>query len=307
MKLRDFILLVSLAAVWGASFLFMRVATPVLGPVVTIEFRVVIATLALLLYAVAIKHRPAIVKMWKEFLIIGALNAAIPFVLICTAELHLTASLASILNATTPMFTALVAWMWVKEPLGLKKFTGLLIGIIGVIILVGWSPVPMDKKILLSVLFSLLAAVFYGVGGIYAARTFKGIKPLDMAIGQQLAASLLLLPFSVTNLPATIPSAAVVFSVLALAVLSTSLGYLLYFALINSVGAVKTLSVTFLVPLFGIIWGAIFLKETVFFNTFLGMIVIFISIVFVTSQKRVETDIRKEDVNYGPDKSYSGK
>ncbi|MGB8955415.1 MAG: EamA family transporter, partial [Tumebacillaceae bacterium] len=140
MSARDFASLLLLASVWGASFLFMRIAAPELGPFMTTELRVLIAALALLGYAAVIRYRSEFFQRWRQYLVIGALNAAIPFVLICTAELHVTASLAAILNATTPLFTAFVAWAWVKDPLSVKKIIGLLIGILGVAILVGWSP-----------------------------------------------------------------------------------------------------------------------------------------------------------------------
>ena len=283
MKIRDLLTLLILAAVWGGSFLFMRVAGPVLGPFVTVELRVGIASVALFLYAVAIKHRPSILHKWKEFLVIGALNAAVPFVLITTAELYLTSSLASILNATTPAFTAVVAWIWIKEALGLKKITGLVIGVIGVVVLVGWSPIPLNGKILLSVAFSLTAALLYGIAGIYVSKVLKGIKPIDLAIGQQIAATLLLLPFALSDFPRKVPSLAVIVSILGLAVLSTAFAYLLYFRLLNNIGPVKTLSVTFLVPIFGTLWGYLFLHESVYVTTYVGMAVIFVGIMFVTN------------------------
>lgn len=283
MSTRDFASLLLLASVWGASFLFMRIATPELGPFMTTELRVLIAALALLGYAAIIRYRSQFFQRWKQYLIVGALNAAIPFVLICTAELHVTASLAAILNATTPLFTALVAWAWVKDPLGVKKIIGLLTGILGVAILVGWSPMPVDATLLYSVLCSLLAALSYAFAGIYSSRAFKGIKPLEVAIGQQIGASLLLLPLALIYWPDHMPSTPAVLSIAGLAILCTAMAYLVFFRLINNVGPVKTVSVTYLVPIFGVIWGVAFLHETVSLTTFIGLAVIFISIVLVTN------------------------
>ena len=283
MSTRDFASLLLLASVWGASFLFMRIATPELGPFMTTELRVLIAALALLGYAAIIRYRSQFFQRWKQYLIVGALNAAIPFVLICTAELHVTASLAAILNATTPLFTALVAWAWVKDPLGVKKIIGLLTGILGVAILVGWSPMPVDATLLYSVLCSLLAALSYAFAGIYSSRAFKGIKPLEVAIGQQIGASLLLLPLALIYWPDHMPSTPAVLSIAGLAILCTAMAYLVFFKLINNVGPVKTVSVTYLVPIFGVIWGVAFLHETVSLTTFIGLAVIFISIVLVTN------------------------
>ena len=283
MSIRDFAILLVLASVWGASYLFMRIATPELGPFMTTELRVTLAALALLLYAAFARFKPEFFKRWKQYLLIGAINAAIPFVLICSAELHVTASLASILNATTPLFTAVVAWAWVKDSLGVKKVIGLLLGILGVTILVGWSPIPVDADLLMSVAFAMLAALSYAFAGIYSSRAFKGVKPLDVAIGQQIGASLLLLPLALLNLPDKMPSSTAMFSIAGLAVLCTAMAYFLYFGLISRVGPLKTLSVTYLVPIFGVLWGVLFLDETVSLTTFAGLIVIFISIMLVTN------------------------
>ncbi|MCL6457777.1 MAG: DMT family transporter, partial [Gorillibacterium sp.] len=252
---KDITALFSLAAIWGASFLFMKIAAPVLGPFFTTELRVTIAGIVLLVYAFFSKHHLGIMGKWKQFLLLGALNAAIPFSLICMAELNLNASLAAILNATTPMFTALIAWGWSKEALTRYKTIGLLIGLVGVAVLVGWTPTPMGRTGLYSVLFSLLAAVSYGLGGVYTAREFKGVKPIDMAIGQQFGAGLLLFPFALIYFPKQAPSAEVVYSILGLSIMCTAVAYLIFFRLISSIGAVKAVSVTLLVPIFGIVWG----------------------------------------------------
>ncbi|ARU62839.1 EamA family transporter [Tumebacillus avium] len=281
MKARDVLMLVVLAALWGASFLFMRVGAPALGPVVLIELRVLLAGLALLAIAVFVKHRVQVLHKWKSYLVLGAVNAAVPFTLIATAELQLSASLAAILNATTPLFTALVSFVWVRESLTLKKLAGLLLGIFGVAVLVGWDAESGVQGLLLPAGCSLLAALFYGMAGVFSARHFKGETSMDMAIGQQLAAALLLLPFAAVTLPERIPTLEVTLSVLALAIFCTALAYLLYFALIQNVGAVKTLSVTFLVPVFGILWGAIFLHEAVTIGTAGGLLLILLSIALV--------------------------
>ncbi|MGI8857055.1 MAG: DMT family transporter [Thermomicrobiales bacterium] len=253
MRMKDMVMLLLLAALWGGSFLFMRIAVPVFGPVVLAELRVGFAGIALLLYAAAITALPAFRAHGKKYLILGALNAAIPYTLIAAAELHLTASLASILNATTPLFTAIVAAVWLRDRLDMKKSIGLILGIAGVAILVGWSPLPLNATIVLSVGASFAAALSYALAGMFSKVAFVGMPPLALAI-----------------------------AVVALALLSTSLAYLLYFSLIASVGPMKTLSVTYLIPAFGIIWSALFLHERLRPGTLIGLAIILASVALVT-------------------------
>ncbi|WP_322907018.1 DMT family transporter [Paenibacillus campi] len=280
MRIKDTVMLLMLAALWGASFLFMRVAVPVLGPIVLIDLRVLIAAIALLLYAGLLRQRPRLRHRWRAYLLLGACNAAIPFCLIAAAELSMTASLAAILNSMTPLFAAIIASIWLKEKLTLQKALGLLLGIAGVTVLMSWNMQheAANANHWGAVWMSLGAALFYGIGGIYSAQAFREEQPLNLAIGQQLAAALLLLPFALFHLPTALPNAAVIGSVLALAVLSTALGYLLYFRLILNVGAVRTVSVTFLVPIFGIVWGWMFLSEALSVGMLLGLSIILLGV-----------------------------
>ena len=213
---------------------------------------------------------------------IGALNSAIPFVLISTAELQLPASLAAILNATSPLFGAVIAAIWIKDPLTRWKITGLALGLIGVSVLVGWSPTKLTPVVLLAVGASLLGAAFYGLASVYTKAKVVGAQPIGMATGSQLAAGLLLLPFVPFSTPHSPPSITVVLCVLALALFCTALAYLLYFRLIVDVEPAKALTVTFLMPIFGTLWGALFLGEQVTRSTLLGCGVILAGTALVT-------------------------
>lgn len=288
MNVKDGMMLLVLASLWGASFLFMRIGSPALGPVVLIELRVLLAGLTLLVFAAVTRHRIHILHKWWQYLVLGAANAAVPFTLIAYAELRLAPGLAAVLNATTPLFTMLVAWLWVRDPFTPRKLLGMAIGIMGVGILVGWKD---GSGLPISALWSLLAAACYGAAGVFASRAFRGEKPLDMAIGQQLGAALLWLPLSLSMLPRTMPAPAVICSVLGLAVLCTAVAYLLYFSLIHTVGPVKTLLVTFLVPIFGVIWGALFLGEPITVRLLGGLAVILSSIALVVNLRRERTAV----------------
>ncbi len=280
MKVKDLGMLGGLAAIWGSSFLFIKIGAPALSPALLIELRVLIASLALLLIARFIRHGVKIWHKWWQYLVLGATNAAIPFTLIAVAELRLDSGLAAILNATTPLFTALVAWLWAKDAFTPGKLLGVVLGIVGVGILMGDASSGI-AAVWLPVGCSLLAALAYGVAGVFSGRYFKGEKPLDMAIGQQLGATFVLLPLSLFFMPQRAPSETVVFALLMLAVVCTAAAYLLYFALIHSVGAVRTLTVTFLVPPFAVVWGALFLHEAVSWRMLIGLVVILSSVALV--------------------------
>jgi drug/metabolite transporter (DMT)-like permease len=244
-------------AIWGSSFLFIRVAVPALGPFVLMELRVGLAAAAFALLAVAVGRLPKLRYRWKGLLVLGACNAAIPFSLIAASEINLTASLAAILNATTVLFAAVVAAAWMGEALTKGKVAGLVMGIVGVAVLVGWRPIALNGIVLLSVGASLLAAFSYALGGVYAMRAFASV-------------------------PAEAPSLPVTLSTLALALLCTAVAYLLYFYLISSVGPTKTLTVTFLSPVFGALFGVLFLDEPFGIGTFVGLGIILSSVALVT-------------------------
>jgi drug/metabolite transporter (DMT)-like permease len=296
MKVKDILALFGLAALWGASFLFIRIAAPVFGPLLTIQGRVTIAAAALIIFLTIIRRSAHFKQRWKQYLIIGALNAAIPFTLIATAELTLPASMSAILNSLTPLFTALVVWGWMKETLSMRKWFGIFIGVIGVGFLVGWSSLPFTSETMVAIGFSVLSTISYGFAGVYAKKTFAGVPPLSLAAGQQAGAAVLLIPFTIFHLPAStgrIPTIAVL-SVIGLALFCTAIAYLLYFYLINSVGPTKTLSVTFLIPVFGIIWGIIFLHEKLTIGMIIGLMIISGSILLISDVRLRSRALRKE-------------
>jgi drug/metabolite transporter (DMT)-like permease len=282
MKPKDFAGLILLGALWGGSFLFIRVAVPALGPFLLVELRVGLAAAALFLYAFAASRVPKIRSRWRSFLSLGFLNAAVPFSLISAAEIHLTASLAAILNSTTVMFTAIVAAIWMGDAMTVRKVVGIILGIFGVTVLVGWDPIALSGIVLLSVAAMLGASLSYALGATYAKQAFSGIPPLGMAIGQQTAATALLLPLSVASVPTQAPSLAVTLCVLGLALLSTAVAYLIYFRLIENVGPTSTVTVTLLVPVFGLLFGVLLLDEPFGFGTLVGLGIILSSVVLIT-------------------------
>ena len=282
MKAKEVGGLLLLSALWGGSFLFIRIAAPVLGPVVLIELRVLIAGVALLLYSLIIRQNLDLRKRWLHYLAIGILNSALPFTLIATAELHLTAGFAAILNATSPLFGAVVAALWIKEALTIKKIIGLLLGLAGVGVLVGWSPLPFSTTLVLAIAASLVGAAFYGLAGVYTKVYTRGASSVAIATCSQLGASLFLLPL-VPIFPAPhMPSTLVILVVTALALFCTAIGYLIYFWLIATVGPTRAITVTFLAPAFGVLWGTLLLGEVLTWSTIVGFAIILAGTGFVT-------------------------
>lgn len=285
MKARDLGALFALAAVWGGSFLFIRIAAPAVGPLPLAEARVILAGTALLLYAGATRVDIGLRRRWKSFLVIGILNSAIPFVFIGAGELYLTSGLAAILNATTPLFGALVAAIWIHERLTVGKIVGLGIGLLGVVALMGWSELPLTVSSGLAVGAALVGALSYGLAGVYAKRAFAGVSPLATATGQQMGAALALTPFALPVVATTSPWAhltpGVAWAIVALSIACTSAAYIVYFSLIANVGPTSAQSVTFLVPVFSLLWGALFLGERVTVGTFGGMAIIFAGVLLV--------------------------
>jgi drug/metabolite transporter (DMT)-like permease len=281
-SLGDLQRLLLLSAIWGASFILFRVIVPVLGPIVTVELRVLIAGIALLIYASLIRANLEWRERWPWYAIIGITNSAIPFALIAYSEVRLTASLASILNASTPLFTAILAAIFFRDPLTSKKILGLMLGFAGVVVLVGWSPLEPDLTTYLSIAAMLGATFFYGLSSNLTRLKLKGAPPLGAAVGSQLASSLALLPLVPFNPAPATPDLTVLLCLLGLALVCTAFAYILFFRLILEIGATRASTVTFIVPVFGVLWGALFLREPVGLEKILACAIILIGASLVT-------------------------
>lgn len=286
MRLKELLYLFILAALWGASFLFVRIASPALGPFITIELRVFIAASVLIIYAWIKGKKLDVLNRWKEYLFLGAVNAGIPFTFIAIASLNLPSSVASILNATSPVFGGIIAWFVLNEKLTLKRIIGMIISFTGVIILMGWSTLPKDTIIFLSAGASVTASFFYGIGIVYIKKKFQGSDFLSMSIGQQLGASLVVFPTVFIPFDNKYVDLNVIMSIIGLSVFCTALAYFFYFYLIENVGPTKAITVTFLIPFFGVLWGALFLNETVSLGMTAGLITI-ITGVFLATEVRL--------------------
>jgi drug/metabolite transporter (DMT)-like permease len=270
MRFRDAARLALLAGLWGGSFAFIRVAAPALGAFWLAFSRVGLAFLALFALALARRALPPFATHWRGYVVIGIVNSALPFALFSFAEQTITASTAAVLNATSPLFAAIVATLWLREPLTLSKLAGMALGLAGVALLCGWQAEPLSATTLLAMLACLAAALCYGVASVYAKRRLSGIPSAAVALYSQLTAAVALAPtLLLVPLPDP-PSPLVVGNVLTLALAATALAYLLYFRLIATIGPARALTVTFLIPVFGVLWGWLFLGEPLAANTLSG-------------------------------------
>ena len=262
--LADFLIL---AAIWGSSFLFMRLAALELGPLPTAAIRVAIAATFLLPIMLAKGHWGELRQHWKPVLFVGALNSGIPFALYSFAVLNITTGFSSILNATVPLFGAVVAWLWLGDKPTLSRTVGLAIGFGGVVLLAGGqaSFKPNDSGIApaWAVAACLAATTCYALAASFTKKHIPSLPPLVTATGSQLGATVVLALPALWLRPDHWPSASAWGALLVVGVLCTGVAYILYFKLIDQAGPARALTVTFLVPVFAIAYGVMFLDESV--------------------------------------------
>ncbi|KIP71098.1 DMT family transporter [Vibrio sp. Sgm 5] len=281
MTAASFFRLLCLAAIWGGSFLFMRVAANTFGPAYLIEFRVAFAAIALLLIAFYLKKKLAFTKHIKHFFIIGLFNSAVPFLLFAYAAQTLNASTLAILNSTAPIWGALIGFVWYRSPLTAKAILGMMIGIGGVAVLVGLDSSIIGREATLPIGASLMASFSYGIATNYT-KNAPQVPAFDNAHGSMWAAVIWVLPLLPFLPMRAEPTSIEWSSVVALGVVCTGLAYLLYFRLVSEIGPASALTVTFLVPVFGILWGYLVLDEPVGFNTIIGTILVLSGTMLVT-------------------------
>jgi drug/metabolite transporter (DMT)-like permease len=281
MNTANLLRLILLAAIWGGSFLFMRISAPVLGPALLIELRVLLAALFLAAVGLVLRKSLQLRAHWKHYLILGFFNSALPFLLFAYAARTLPASVLAVLNATAPMWGALLGAAWSRQTVSARSAAGLVLGTAGVALLVGFDHATARPGAGVAVAAALLAAFCYSVASLYA-RLAKSVEPFANAHGTMWTSALMVLPL-LPLFPASGPlTPGIGAAVLALGVLCSGIAYILYFKLIEQVGTTSALTVTFLSPVFGILWGVLFLGETVGWYTAVGSSVVLVGTALVT-------------------------
>ena len=288
MSLNHFYLLVILAAIWGSSFTFIKLTISDFGAIPLMSVRIGIAALFLIIVSIARKRSHILSirfliqnKLLWTLTIAGIVGQVIPFVLIAFAENKVSAGNASIINATTPFWSAAIAFVWLKKQLTLWQIIGMIIGFFGVFYLInslsGASNI--SQTTLLYSLVILVATFAYGYGANYLKRYLNDAHPLDVATGSTVTAALVSIPFALWSWPNNTISNDAWLSILTLGIVCTGIAHLLFFYLISKVDATFAVSVTFLIPIFGVLWGWLFLEETVNATTFIAISMIMIGII----------------------------
>lgn len=273
----DIIKLGLLAAIWGGSFIGMRLAVPEIGTILSATLRITLAAVALLLFT-CIHQIPL---NWQQnvnaYLTAGLFGAVLPFALFSYAAHHLPAALSALFNATCPLFGALFSMLWLAERLSLRKLIGLSMGIGGVWLLVDGGSLFQTQPKLLSVIACLISPACFAISGVIVKRhtctqkiSANRIEPLAMATGSMLAASLMLLPTLPFSLPAQFPSGTAIALIIALALFPSALAQIIFIPLVARIGPTRAMSVSFLIPLFSMLWGVLFLQESIGLSCLLG-------------------------------------
>lgn len=275
--------LLLLGALWGASFLFMREGAPQFGPIPLILLRTGIAAIFLLPIVFWLRQHNSIVLHWRPILVVGLTNTAIPFCFFAYTSLFLGAGFTSILNATAPMFAALIAFVWLGQKLSKVAVLGLLTGFAGVALLLTARHGSTHSVQLLPVLCALIAACLYGLAANYTKSKLQGVPSIAIATGSQVFSALTLAPLAWWTWPAELPSSTAWVQVIMLGVACTGIAYIMYFHLLEKVGVSKAITVTYLVPVFGVFWGMLFLNEKVSLTMLVGALLILLGVSLANS------------------------
>lgn len=282
MTLIGFARLLLLAALWGSSFLFMRMAASVVGPAWLILARVGLAAIFLWMVATWFNNGLQGSRYWRHYLLLGLFNSALPFLLFAYAAQTISASLLSILNATAPMWAAVIARVWFKSDLSISKLLGMGIGLAGVAALAGVESMTLPAGGMWAIAAGLAATLSYGIATNYT-KIAPNVESFSNAHGSMWAATLVMIPVALaTPMPAEVSMVPTGLAVLALGIVCSGVAYLIYFRLIADFGGVSALTVTFLIPVFGILWGAWLLGEPVSWTTAGGGLLVLLGTAMVT-------------------------
>ena len=283
MELKDWILLTALAAIWGSAFMFIKISAVDFGPILLVTLRLLIAGLVFMPFLLSKKKRSLFRAYLPAILIIAIVSNAIPFTMFAYASLGATSNMLGILNGTTAFLTTIIAYFWLKEAVTSKQIIGLLLGFVGVLILVNPSN---GSTTLIASMCAMIGSLCYAFNAAYLQKYHSNSDKIVLIGWSMLFGGLFMIPLASFNLPNSMPDTNSILALFWLAVISTGLGYLAYVRLIDRIGAVKTVTLTYLLPVFSIIWGAIFLKEQITFFILGGFIFVMMGMYFANTSNK---------------------
>ena len=287
-SLRDISELIFLSAIWGSSFLFLRLTSPVFGPIFLIEMRVLSGLAVLLPLVLFLGKLAEFQKHWKMIAAVSLMNMAIPFCFFAFSAVYIGAGLLSIINATVPIFSACVAYVVYQERLSRSSLLGLLIGFLGVVVLMFNPGESFGSSGWLAILSALLACLLYGTAINLTVNNLQGVSGLTITAGGLFVSSLVLLPFALWARPEVLPVGNIWWSVFALGIVCTGFGFVMFYRLIDRIGAGRAIMTTYLIPVFSILWGNIFLGESVTLIMVVGCILVLLGVGLTTKKSNID-------------------
>ena len=289
MKKSDIVALVLLGAIWGASFLFMRMGAGQFGSMALAGMRAIGAAVCSIPLLMSRERLAELRAHWRSIALIGLANSALPFALFSYAAQSLPAGLSAIFDAVAPLLVAASGWLWLSERLNATQASGLVIGLTGVVWLIGGSMGfgHGGAAVGWAMAACVGANVCYTFGAHYSHRKVQRVSPLSVAIGSQVAAAVMLLPFTLWLWPARSPSLQAWVAMFGLAAVCTSLAYVLFYRLLARIGSTRSMAVLYLIPVFGVLWGAMFLGEKLTLAMAGGSLVILLGVALTTGMLRI--------------------
>lgn len=301
MRTSDYFRLLFLAATWGASFIFMKIAAPQFGAINTAFLRVFFGFVGLGIMLLAMRSSFRFENKFKLSLILGAINSGLPFLMYCLAAKWLPAGYSAIVNATTPLMGAVIGFTFFSEKLTVRKWGGVVLGLLGIVVITTVGETNSTGYMIAGILACLVATACYGVAGFLTRRWISergGLDPKMVAFGSQIGATLFLLPFFGWSM-GTKPvdnwlQGDIWFSVLALGLVCTALAYIVYFKLIADIGPLRSMTVTFLIPPFAVLWGYLVLGETINQGFILGALIVGVAVWMIVSPGKKSIRVKSE-------------
>ena len=273
--------LVLLGMIWGASFLFQRITVPVVGAPFTAAVRLALAAVMLVIVLRLLGRSLNLRLQWRDWLLLGTINSAIPFLCFALAARHLPAGYLAVINATVPLLTVLLVWASQRVRPSLSKLTGVVVGLVGVGVLARYGNVEVNPAVLGAFGLAFTASALYAFCALYIRRRHAGSDPLVLAGASQLGAAVVIAPLGIAAMPASLPGTGVILSLLMLGIVCTGLAYALYFRLLSDIGSEKAVTNTFLVPVFAQLWGALFLGEHLTLAGGIGFVLVLVAVALV--------------------------